>query len=205
MTFFRFFTTALIFNVAQTQFAHRPPLACAVDNDCRIFEFCFNRQYCPGGFCPLNMVCAGNQCVRDPLAPPSCPDGWTQNDQFKACYIINLGSYNYIGANIECTARGGHVTSVHSHAEMNFINSLTGGSPFWIGLRKHGFVYQWDDGTAVNFTNYRGREPDNCCPRGAAFCTLVNYIGSAGQWDDAGCNEVWRPHQTKIVCKRPLA
>lgn len=37
--------------------------------------------------------------------------------------LQNLGSYNYIGANIECTARGGHVTSVHSHAEMNFINS----------------------------------------------------------------------------------
>ncbi|VDN52882.1 unnamed protein product [Dracunculus medinensis] len=122
---------------------------------------------------------------------------------FKSCYYVNHGSYNYHGANIECTAHNAHVASIHSQAEMDFVNNLVGGRTFWIGLRKNGFGFKWDDGTAVNYTNYRGREPDNCCPIGGAFCTLVNYIGSFGQWDDAGCDRAWRV-QTSIVCKKPL-
>lgn len=83
------------------------------------------------------------------------------------------------------------------------ILDLLGSNTFWIGFHKYGSIYRCDEGTPVNFTYYRQSQPDNCCPLGAATCTLVNYIGYAGQWDDAGYNNVWR-HRSNIVCKKPM-
>ncbi|VDN60941.1 unnamed protein product, partial [Dracunculus medinensis] len=62
-------------------------------NQCRVFESCFRNECkldfidCPGGVCAPHHVCVAGRCLRDPLAPAACPDGWRQNDRFNACYI----------------------------------------------------------------------------------------------------------------------
>ncbi|VDN56769.1 unnamed protein product [Dracunculus medinensis] len=191
---------------------------CSTDNECRVFEYCsFNRcvsdtRNCPGGTCPMGTVCIGNQCIRDPIIATTpltaqvqrkCPHQWIFNQQFNACYFVGRGPYSYEGANTECTARGGHVASVHSMEEMNFINNLVGSGAYWIGLRKSGSFFPsftWEDGSPVDFKNFRKSQPDNCCGVGAE-CTLVNYVGNKGEWDDASCNKLWR-NPTNIVCKR---
>ncbi|VDN52883.1 unnamed protein product [Dracunculus medinensis] len=178
-------------------------------NQCRVFESCFRNECkldfidCPGGVCAPHHVCVAGRCLRDPLAPAELLIILFEEIQGNF-FFQNFGSYNYYGGLQECTNRGGHLASIHSFEEMNFINSLAHGSTYWIGLHKEGNGFRWDDGTPVDYLNYRGREPDNCCPIGAATCTLVNYIGSVGQWDDAGCGVAWKPRHTNIVCKRRL-
>ncbi|VDN60605.1 unnamed protein product [Dracunculus medinensis] len=173
---------------------------------------------CPGGYCLSHHVCVERKCELDPLAPldiflnryiPStsspitCSAEWTKNDKLNACYIVRYGSYDYQRGNEHCISLGGHLASVHSSEEMYFINSIAGGTTYWIGFHNDG-SQRWDDSTVVNYTNYRRTQPDQCCPRAAAFCTLVNFIGHNGQWDDAGCDRLW-VHQINIVCKKFLA
>lgn len=89
-----------------------------------------------------------------------------------------------------------------SFNENSFINGLVGGSAYWIGLRKVGRTWMWQDGTAASFTNWRPSQPDGCCGPDVT-CTIVNYANAGGQWDDAGCTTLWR-NPTNIVCKRAV-
>uniref|UniRef100_A0A0N4UKB3 C-type lectin domain-containing protein n=1 Tax=Dracunculus medinensis TaxID=318479 RepID=A0A0N4UKB3_DRAME len=136
-------------------------------------------------------------------------------------------SYNFFTASAECRRLGGTVTSIGSMAEMTYVNGkftissyhfsifqiveqiqqtiflgLVGAAAYWIGYHRTGFSSNWEDGSPVVFTNYRRGQPDGCC--GGAGCTLVNYRGNMGEWDDAGCHIIWRI-PTYVVCKRPLS
>lgn len=73
-------------------------------------------------------------------------------------------------------------------------------SPYWIGLHKFGEQWIWEDGSPFLFANWRSNQPDNCCGADVT-CTIVNYRANNGQWDDAGCVNVWK-NPTSFVCKK---
>jgi hypothetical protein len=69
-------------------------------------------------------VTSSSVCQRD------CPGGWIPFDGH--CYIAEESSANWADAEIDCNNKGGHLASIHSADESNFIHSLDPGW-LWIG------------------------------------------------------------------------
>ncbi|VDN56739.1 unnamed protein product [Dracunculus medinensis] len=189
------------------------PKYCTSDVQCRVFEHCFlnkcvrDTRACPGSTCPAGMVCVNGQCLPDPLIATPRPGAGDFSYFNPSSFIYHMSlqgrsSYNFFTASAECRRLGGTVTSIGSMAEMTYVNGLVGAAAYWIGYHRTGFSSNWEDGSPVVFTNYRRGQPDGCC--GGAGCTLVNYRGNMGEWDDAGCHIIWRI-PTYVVCKRPLS
>ena len=55
-----------------------------------------------------------------------------------------------------CNNLGGHLGTIHSRKEENFIRNLTGPTFFYIGLhRSHDEApFGWEDGTSLDYTNW---------------------------------------------------
>jgi hypothetical protein len=61
----------------------------------------------------------------------SCPSGWQEFENH--CYMVpNVGRY-WTEAEKDCNNKGGHLASIHSAAEHNFIHSLAPSNLLWIG------------------------------------------------------------------------
>ncbi len=73
----------------------------------------------------------------------SCPDDWEEYDGH--CYLVVVECLIWTEAENECTLHGGHLASIHSQEEQDFIYNLTAeywdGTPFpplyWIGGSKY--------------------------------------------------------------------
>ncbi|KHN76702.1 hypothetical protein Tcan_18225 [Toxocara canis] len=90
-------------------------------------------------------------------------------------------------------------------SELNFVNGLAlsrGVRTYWIGANKQFGQWVYANGSPAIFTNWRPSQPDGCCG-GNVTCVLVNYVSTVGQWEDAGCGDLWSNPQG-FVCKRPL-
>ncbi len=61
----------------------------------------------------------------------SCPSGWQEFDSH--CYLVVKSYLTWENAEKNCKSKGGHLASVHSAAERNFIHSLAPGNYLWIG------------------------------------------------------------------------
>lgn len=74
---------------------------------------------------------------------------------------------------------------------------------YWIGLRKKAGEWEWSDGTKPESQDLHWRitQPDLCCGFNVT-CTLVNYVGTGGLWDDAGCDVIWNFFGQGYVCKK---
>lgn len=107
-----------------------------------------------------------------------------------ACYVFFASPMTRDAARTACQGLGPGtgLASIQSVAESSLITSLVGSSEAFIGasdeLVEGRFV--WDDGTAVQLTNWNTGEPNNA---GGAFeedCVVV--LGAAGGvWDDRPC------------------
>jgi hypothetical protein len=74
----------------------------------------------------------------------SCPDSWEEYDGH--CYLAVLEEFRWVEAESECTLQGGHLASIHSQDEQDFIFQLLAvylqmdgwnfPTPFWIGASK---------------------------------------------------------------------
>jgi len=60
----------------------------------------------------------------------SCPDGWEQFDRH--CYQLVQTGATWTEAEADCYNKGGHLASVHSTAENNFIKGLYP-NQLWLG------------------------------------------------------------------------
>ena len=62
----------------------------------------------------------------------SCPSGWQLFES--RCYLVGLeSSVTWADAEKDCINKGGHLASIHSAAERNFIHSLYSSSWLWLG------------------------------------------------------------------------
>jgi hypothetical protein len=62
----------------------------------------------------------------------SCPSGWLLFEG--RCYLVDQKSVaTWADAEKDCNNKGGHLASIHSAAESNFIHSITISRDLWIG------------------------------------------------------------------------
>jgi len=136
-----------------------------------------------GRFCP----CSG------------CPAGWVR---FKSsCYKVfsaTRAGWMNAEAEIQCRENGGHLASIHSKEENDFVTSLDSGVMWLGGYDNTEGSWRWSDGSTFSFTNWGCGEPYR--PQSNEDCMTTNERcgGKLGLWNDINCSTFI----TKFVCKK---
>jgi hypothetical protein len=122
-----------------------------------------------------------------------------------ALYFLTSQPESWQAAEAEAEQNGGHLASLHSAADAQFIADtfLTGAvtpNVFWIGLfdptlgdgsgAQHVTDFVWSDGSPVDYTNWNAEtgEPNNY--NGIEYWTAINWhyaatgSGTRGLWND---------------------
>ena len=90
-----------------------------------------------------------------------CPSDWLEFS--KNCYKGFLKYLNWVDAESHCIEHGGHLASVHSDQEKDFIHGLVPSLQFWIGgngmMTENEWV--WSDGSKFSYSPWHSRQPDN--------------------------------------------
>ena len=103
---------------------------------------------------------------------------------------------NQEDAQTSCQKEGGHLASIHSEAENNFVTNLDPGVTFWVGGTYNSTkqTWVWVDGSPLIFTGWPSDEPS-----GDGNCMLTNWGGDC-EWNDIPCNQ--NGFSAKFLCKR---
>ncbi|KAJ8255350.1 hypothetical protein GJAV_G00203870 [Gymnothorax javanicus] len=127
-----------------------------------------------------------------------CAAGWVPHSRF--CYQVLSKPQSWEESSAACQALGANLTSLRSLADLELLlsllsNSSGSGSGVWIGLNNRTSpVFEWSDGSPVNFTPWRKREPN-------LRLNLTKYCVKANKDDGnlllASCDE-----QLPAVCRR---
>uniref|UniRef100_A0AC34FF98 C-type lectin domain-containing protein n=1 Tax=Panagrolaimus sp. ES5 TaxID=591445 RepID=A0AC34FF98_9BILA len=123
-----------------------------------------------------------------------CGSGYQYFDGTKACYGR---SFRYIGhwkdAEENCQKENGHLASIHSNEEAEFISSILpmGTEQLWIGLSNHVGEWQWNDGTLYDYANWK-EDPSIGVPK----CAIFEH----GNFIEKDCEKVGDFHFS--ICKR---
>ena len=128
-----------------------------------------------------------NKCVA------GCPDGW---------HVLRGNYYkffekakNWRDAKTHCQAEGGHLASVHSNEENEFVAKLSPLSKWlWLGGNdlSNESIWLWSDKSSFSFSSWSPGNPDNSNNQD---CLVLNY-GGLGKWDDQSCSV-----SRQFVCK----
>ena len=115
-----------------------------------------------------------------------CPGGWSKFNL--SCYTLVKLSLTWNSAEEHCNELGGHLASVHSKKENDFISGLADGQRLWIGANdlKTERVWAWSDGSAFDFSNWRSGEPNNS---GGEDCGHLNHHSK--DWNDNKCGNTY--------------
>ncbi|CAJ0952981.1 unnamed protein product, partial [Mesorhabditis belari] len=123
-------------------------------------------------------------------------DGWSYLAK-TASWYKGFGQWmTFDEAEAYCASRKGHLVSIHSQEENDFVWKLAKNFPanrsFWIGLKRNldkGNAFEWTDGSSVDFTNWMVGEPDS--------------YTHAVLWNDKGKWGVDPPNEEfQFICKR---
>ncbi|CAJ0923524.1 unnamed protein product, partial [Mesorhabditis belari] len=123
-------------------------------------------------------------------------EGWSYLAKTASWYKIIEQNMTFDKAEAYCASRKIHLVSIHSPAENDFVQELAEtvhlNCGFWIGLKRNPNkenAFEWTDGSAVDFTNWRIEEP-NSNP-------YVHLHSSDGIW------RAYSPtNQYRFICKR---
>ncbi|CAH1784169.1 unnamed protein product [Owenia fusiformis] len=119
------------------------------------------------------------------------------------CYWGSTSTLSWQNAEAECTLSGGHLVSIHSEEEDNFVFTTATSSAgitdgYWIGwndiANENHFV--WSDGSKQYFENWQYGEP-NGAPD-SQNCTKIRKSQN-WQWQDEFCG-----YEKAYVCKGEL-
>ena len=129
---------------------------------------------------------------------PDCPYGWEAYEDSNG----NLKCFKYCGdttyptyAEESCRAQGGHLASIHSAEEQNFlVQTFNPSSEVWIGAvdPHHNSGWEWTDGTPFDFSYWGSGEPDG----GQYYTTMTT---SSGRWSDHTYD-----HYCQYICQLSL-
>ena len=108
-------------------------------------------------------------------------------------------------AEMICNDEGGHLVSIHSQEEQDFVQGLVDSVDedryeYHIGLndRQREGQWVWSDSTEFDFDAWKPGQPDNKGWFGQD-CAQSGVRGGSKKWTDRSCNWNWEP----FVCKRP--
>jgi len=159
----------------------------------------WNYATCSAGFWATKFVCQidlGTTTTTTTTTTTGCPNGMVVFNQ--NCYKFVDTAKTWNEAEAVCQSQiwkgKGHLASIHSEEENNFVSSLST-ERFWLGgndLQKDG-VWTWSDGSAITYNNWY---PDNPSNTGGNEHCMEIYSPSEKKWNDNNC-----ANKFKFVCK----
>ncbi|XP_066304553.1 uncharacterized protein [Branchiostoma lanceolatum] len=124
-----------------------------------------------------------------------CDDGWVIWENY--CYLFRTQELTWTQAENRCTQVGGHLASVRTGQENEFIRSHSAARKIWIGLNDRGNedTWRWTDSTGVGYLNWLNNQPDDA---GNTEDCVEMYTN--GRWNDNRCNN--NNVKRDSVCKK---
>ncbi|XP_041648237.1 neurocan core protein-like [Cheilinus undulatus] len=133
----------------------------------------------------------GATCERD---TKGCEHTWRKFHGH--CYRYFSQRHTWEDAEKDCREHSGHLASIHSLAEHNFIRGMSHDNT-WIGLNDRTVEedFHWTDKTDLLYENWRENQPDNFFAGGEDCVILIAHEN--GKWNDVPCN-----YNLPYVCKK---
>ena len=119
-------------------------------------------------------------------------DGFTYAGTYSGkSYYISNSAATWNEAELLCNSLGGHLPSISSQQENDFINSFCSDNPLWIGLsdQDNEGQWAWTNGSQFVYDNWLNNQPDD----GGSGQDQVVMDCNSGKWDDAGAP--WFPNE----------
>ena len=132
-----------------------------------------------------------------------CEPGWELFQM--SCYKIPEDLKNWESAENYCVQEGGHLASIHSKEENDFLFRLEALSPISSpvsiigGKVKPDQTFFWSDGTEFDYSNWQPGQPQG--PYGTQVCIVLlpGREVADGTWIVDRCDNPF-----KYICKKPF-
>ncbi|KAK2868364.1 hypothetical protein Q7C36_000235 [Tachysurus vachellii] len=169
--------------------------SCEIDVDDCLSNPCENGGTCIDKVDSFICLClpsySGDMCEKD---TEGCDHGWKKFHGH--CYKLFSRRHTWEDAEKDCRELSGHLTSVTSSMEQDFLNGL-GHENVWIGLNDRTVEedFQWTDNMDLVYENWRENQPDNFFAGGEDCVVMISR--EDGKWNDVPCN-----YNLPYICKK---